>query len=154
MQLKKNFNMSSTLKNLLPICCQFVVSYHQAIDNIFLNGNIIKHPQLINIYDHWPESLLSSLNNNNNNIKSWLPFYRLGKARIGLGFDKNVMQYMINSGCLKLDVHSCFSLSTHFLSRVKWGLFKIDVQNTHQHKRSYQFENKVNLYVAQAPLVV
>ena len=124
MQLKKNFNMSSTLKNLLPICCQFVVSYHQAIDNIFLNGNIIKHPQLINIYDHWPESLLSSLNNNNNNIKSWLPFYRLGKARIGLGFDKNVMQYMINSGCLKLDVHSCFSLSTHFLSRVNGACSK------------------------------
>ena len=36
----------------------------------------------------------------------------------------------------------------------KRGLFEIDVQNTHKHKRSYQFENKVNLYVAQAPLAV
>ena len=36
----------------------------------------------------------------------------------------------------------------------KWGLFEIDVHNTHKHKRSYQFENKVNLYVAQAPLAV
>ena len=111
-----------------------------------------KHPQLINVYGHWPESLLSSLDNNKNNITNWLPIYWLGKAMIGLGFDKNVTHD--NSGCLKIDVHSCFSLSTHFLSRAKWGLFKIDVQNTHKHKRSYQFENKVNLYVAQAPLAV
>ena len=147
MQLKKHFNMSPTLTNLLPICCQSVVSYHQVIDNIFLNVNI----NIFNSSTYMaPGQSHSCQVVDNNNINSWLPIYWLSTAMIGLGFDKNVMQHT----CLKIDVHSCFSLSTHFFSRVKWGLFKIDVQNTHKHKRSYQFENKVNLYVAQAPLVV